>query len=92
MLFSESYLSQPIAEFLLKHHRGRLSPEHNHPNFVGHGGAGRPKQVDFALLPKRGNRIEAVIEAKWVTGTTSRQAIVNDCLGWNAFEIPQVYT
>ncbi len=31
MLLSEGYLCQPIAEFLLRHHKGPLETEYIHP-------------------------------------------------------------
>ena len=63
MLFSESYLSQPIAEFILFHHSGKMTRELNHPAFRMLS-SGRPKQVDFALLTRDANHVECVIEAK----------------------------
>lgn len=79
-VFSESYLRQPVAEFVLANHSGKIKPEKNHPQFVNHL-KGRPKQVDFALITKNSEATEAVIECKWAGhDSLSKQAIVDDLL------------
>jgi len=88
MLFSESYLSQPIAEFISAHHRGKIAPERNHPTFSNLS-AGRPKQVDFALLTPNKGAVECVIEAKWVRDTAyPKQPILDDLLRLECFRDP----
>jgi hypothetical protein len=89
MLFSESYLSQPIAEFVLLRHSGKIVREFNHPAFSKLSLHGRPKQVDFALLTRDTDHVECVIEAKWGRDTQySRQAILNDLLRLECFRKP----
>jgi hypothetical protein len=78
-IFSEAYLSQPIAEFLSEHFRGHIHSEANHPLYKPKNG--RPRQVDFALLRLHKQDFTSVIECKWVTDRdTSKQAIVDDLL------------
>jgi hypothetical protein len=85
MIFSERSLSQPIAEYSLATHKGRIVPEFNHPGFATEG-AGRPKQMGFALLRSRGDNAQAVIETKWIGETSySKQAIVDDILRLECF-------
>jgi hypothetical protein len=85
MMFSESYLSQPIAEFISFRHSGRIVPEFNHPKFATLS-PGRPKQVDFALLTPNTADVECVIEAKWVRSTKyPKQPIVDDLLRLECF-------
>lgn len=79
-VFSESYLTHPVAEFVLANHSGKIKPEHTHPQFVSNS-KGRPKQVDFALLTRNTGSIEVVIECKWAGHQAlSKQAIVDDLL------------
>jgi hypothetical protein len=88
MVFSESYLSQPIAEFLSAHHTGRIAPERNHPIFANLS-SGRPKQVDFALLTRDTGAVECVIEAKWARDTAyPKQPILDDLLRLECFRDP----
>ena len=85
VLLSESYLSQPLAEFLLHHHSGTLATERRHPG-LQRGGRGRPRQVDFVLLSRDAEAAEAVIEAKWVTDRPyPKQAVVDDLLRLECF-------
>jgi hypothetical protein len=85
MMFSEHYLSQPIAEFISFRHTGRIRPEFNHPAFATLL-PGRPKQVDFALLTPNTQDVECVIEAKWVRDTSyPKQAILDDLLRLECF-------
>ncbi len=85
MVFSESYLCQPIAEFISFHHPGKIKPEHNHPQFVTLT-SGRPKQVDFALLSPQTEDVECVIESKWISDVAySKQAILDDLLRLECF-------
>ena len=85
MMFSESYLTQPIAEFVSTHHSGIIVPELNHPQFAK-SVVGRPKQVDFALLTRHSDKIECVIESKWVRDESySKQAILDDLLRLECF-------
>lgn len=85
VIFSESYLSQPIAEFVSVHHSGPIAPERNHPAFA-HLNIGRPKQVDFALLTRDLHHFQVVIEAKWIKSVRySKQAILDDILRLECF-------
>lgn len=85
-LLSESYMAQPIGEFLIGHFGKRLSPEHNHPAYAGR--VGRPRQVDFAIL-SGDRRIQGVIETKWVgSRALSKSEIVEDLLRLEAFRDP----
>jgi hypothetical protein len=85
VMFSESYLVQPIAEFILHHHSGHIEPEYPHPAFKT-GKRGRPKQVDFALLTPHARDVEQVIESKWVRDRDyAKQAIVDDLLRLECF-------
>ena len=88
MVFSESYLCQPIAEFISYRHSGKIHPELNHPAFAGLS-RGRPKQVDFALLTPNTEDVECVIESKWIRDTPySKQAILDDLLRLECFRNP----
>lgn len=88
MVFSESYLCQPIAEFISFHHNGKIKPEHNHPQFITLT-SGRPKQVDFALLTPNTGDVECVIESKWISDTAySKQAILDDILRLECYRDP----
>lgn len=85
VLFSESYLSQPVAEFISHHHSGKIEPEYDHPQFISLT-AGRPKQVDFALTTRHKHSVSHAIEAKWIRGVSySKQAILNDLLRLECF-------
>lgn len=69
-LFSESYLNQPIGEFLLHYRdskKSHLKTEYNHPilNLIDR--KGRPYQVDF--LMKSMTAITVAIEMKWFVHT-----------------------
>lgn len=84
-VFSESYLTQPIAEFVSVHHNGDIQPEFTHPTFVKLG-PGRPKQVDFALLTPNTRDVEAAVESKWISDAPyPKQAILNDLLRLECF-------
>ena len=85
MLLSESYLCQPLAEYLLQHHNGALDTEFGHPQLT-QGGRGRPRQVDFVLLTPEAGDVCAAIESKWVADRPySKQAIVDDLLRLECF-------
>ena len=91
MVFSESYLCQPIAEFISFHHPGKIKPELNHPQFATLT-TGRPKQVDFALLTPNAADVECVIESKWISDSPySKQAILDDLLRLECFRDPNRY-
>lgn len=84
-IFSESYLTQPVSEFLMSQHAGLLVPEYSHPVFQSLRGPGRPKQLDFALLNKN-NKVQTVVEVKWVRDRAyDKQAIVDDLLRLECF-------
>ncbi len=89
-LLSEHYLSQPIGEFLLYHHSGKLLPEFDHPNLNPQGKKGRPRQIDFCLESRDTNRITAAFELKWVSTTPiDKQRIVDDLLRLEALRIKE---
>jgi hypothetical protein len=88
MVFSEAYMTQPVAEFISQHHAGKIQPELNHPLFATRN-IGRPKQVDFALLTPNTEDVECVIESKWIRETPySKQAILDDILRLECFRDP----
>lgn len=80
-LLSEHYLSQPIGEYLLYHHSGKLKSEMDHPNLNQDGTKGRPRQIDFCLSSRNKNRLTAAFELKWVTANQfDKQRVVDDLL------------
>ena len=88
MVFSESYLCQPIAEFISFNHLGKIRPELNHPQFAT-SLSGRPKQVDFALLTPNSADVESIIESKWITDRPyAKQAVLDDLLRLECFRDP----
>ena len=88
MVFSEAYMTQPVAEFISYHHAGKIQPELNHPLFAARN-IGRPKQVDFALLTPTTKDVECVIESKWIRDAPySKQAILDDILRLECFRDP----
>src|ERR1035441_9889802 len=76
-LLSESFLTQPIGEFLMAHHSGYLKPEENHPQ-LKKAKKGRPRQLDYVLLSHDDQLLEFGVECKW-TGSTkpTPQSILN---------------
>jgi len=81
MLLSESYLAQPVGEFLRAHHSGKIVAEWAIPG-LRTGQRGRPKQLDYALLSRDSSRLTTAIEAKWIrtSGQGETQRIVDDLL------------
>ncbi len=79
-LLSESFLTQPIGEFLMAHYSGYLKPEENHPQ-LKKAKRGRPRQLDYVLLSHDHQILEFGVECKW-TGSTkpTRQSIVDDVM------------
>jgi hypothetical protein len=79
-LLSESFLTQPIGEFLMAHYSGYLKPEENHPQ-LKQAKKGRPRQLDYVLLSHDHQALEFGVECKW-TGSTkpTRQSIVDDVM------------
>lgn len=89
-LLSESYLSQPIGEFLLHHHSGSLDSEVMHPSLQKTGGKGRPRQIDFCLHSRDTGRLTTALELKWASSAPGqRQAVVDDILRLEALRIPE---
>jgi hypothetical protein len=79
-LLSESFLTQPIGEFLMAHYSGYLKPEENHPQFKK-ALKGRPKQIDYVLLSHDHKLFDFAVECKWVGNKQpARQAIVDDVM------------
>lgn len=78
-LFSEKYLSVPIAQILSANTSGRVLAEHNHPILVKPGVNGRPIQLDFAV--EENGKITLVIETKWAGKRgVSVASVVWDCV------------
>ena len=89
-LLSESYLNQPIGEFLLHHHSGELESEVTHPNLPQAGRRGRPRQIDFCLKSRDTQRLTAAFELKWVSeGQFDKQRVVDDLLRLEALRITE---
>lgn len=87
-VFSEGYLTHPIAEFVSAHHSGEIKPEYTLAEFKT-GDRGRPKQVDFVLTTRNSGDVQAAIESKWVGDSAfSKQAIVDDLLRLERFRDP----
>jgi hypothetical protein len=83
MLLSESYLAQPIGEYLRTIFSGEIEAEWNYPNIEREGARqGRPRQVDYALFGKNKNNPLTAIEAKWITENSrkEKQRFVDDIL------------
>lgn len=79
-LFSESYLSQPIGEFLMSNYKGKLVPEANHPNLQPNS-RGRPKQLDYTCWSPQSKAMVMAVECKWVAnGAYPKQALMDDIL------------
>lgn len=79
-LLSESFMTQPIGDFLMAHYSGYLKPEDDHPQFK-QAKPGRPKQLDYVLLSREQRLMDFAVECKW-TGSTqpTRQSIVDDVM------------
>lgn len=89
-LLSESYLSQPIGEFLLHHHNGTMESEVAHPNLQNPSGKGRPRQIDFCLFSRDKGRMTTAFELKWVLSKGAQnQAIIDDILRLEALRISE---
>ncbi|MGS0648548.1 hypothetical protein ACU81Q_13070 [Komagataeibacter melomenusus] len=89
ILFSESYISQPVSEFLMYHHTGDLKTEYIHPLFIS-AGPGRPRQVDYALLSPNKNDIMCALEAKWTVGISyDKQRIIDDLIRLQCMRTPK---
>lgn len=74
-IFSEKYLSTPIAQILNTEFGDRVHSEVKHP-ILGEKtpGRGRPPEIDFAILNEEG-KIEVAIETKWVSDTVTKQTV-----------------
>lgn len=79
-LLSESYLSQPVGEFLTFHYSGDFKSEYPHPQLKAPG-RGRPRQIDYALFSRDKDILKYGIEVKWVGNTVpTRQSLTDDIL------------
>lgn len=79
MLFSESFLGLPICEFLDHYQSGKVRPEYSHP-ILNRGRTGRPYQIDYAILDRNNNPLQA-FEAKWLRNyIIEPQDILDDIL------------
>lgn len=63
-LFSESYLTKPLGEYLSANCNMDIIAEHNHPLLID-AGVGRPPQIDFVVKRKNSSKFDAAIELKW---------------------------
>lgn len=89
-LLSEAYLGQPLAEFLIHRHSGEFETEVDHP-ILNSPGAGRPRQIDYALLRPQVGTIEVAIECKWISERPyDKQRIVNDLLRLECVKVPGI--
>ncbi len=78
-LFSERYLSLPIAQILATNTFGRVVAEHKHPVLVDAGAVGRPPQLDFIVQEQ--DQVKLVVESKWAgTSAASVKDVVWDCV------------
>src|SRR5438552_2660537 len=68
-LFSESYLAQPVGEFLKGSQKAQIFPEWTIPD-LRNKAPGRPRQVDYALLRPKTDRLVCAIEAKWINSAS----------------------
>lgn len=79
-LFSESFMAQPVGEFLQAIHSGRVELEWMHPNLNPAGRKGRPRQVDYALFSRDTDRPMCALEAKWAESSPTAQRLLDDVL------------
>lgn len=78
-LFSEKYLSLPIAQILSHHFGGSVEAEHNHPVLTLERRRGRPPQLDFIV--KESNQVSLVVESKWIGATSVKVSdVIWDCV------------
>jgi|GEM_PF-4871498 len=72
-LFCESYLAQPVGEFLITHFpEKQFKPEYQGLPFKERKTRGRPASIDYVMLNRDnkqtvGKRMAIAIEAKWVS-------------------------
>jgi hypothetical protein len=78
-VFSEKYMTRPLAELLAHHFRADVEAEHNHPVLQIPGRRGRPPQIDFVV--RHNNQITVAVESKWL-GKSGLNApeVVWDCV------------
>jgi len=74
-IFSEKYLSVPIAQILNTKFGKNVHAEVRHP-ILGDlsPGRGRPPEIDF-VVKNDNQEITVAIEAKWVSGTVTKQSV-----------------
>lgn len=78
-LFSEKYLTLPIAQILSGNTSGKVLAEHDHPILTRPGVDGRRPQLDFAVEEK--GAITLVAETKWAGDKgVSVASVVWDCV------------
>lgn len=65
-VFSEKYLTKPIADILIGTHGSYVLAELNHD--LLRNAKGRPRQVDFGVLDQGTDRPALAIETKWIWG------------------------
>lgn len=71
-------MSQPIGEFLQSKNLGRLGCEEDHPT-LGSEEAGRPKQVDYAIIAPETKELIHIFEVKYVVRPDTKR-IIHDLL------------
>ena len=87
-LFSEAYLGQPLAEYLIHRHSGKFEAEVDHP-VLNEPKPGRPRQIDYVLRTRDAKVIEVAIECKWISTTPyDKQRIINDILRLECVRVP----
>lgn len=80
-LFSESYLTIPIGQFLISRHGGLVKKEYPHP-FLNDsiGKKGKKASIDYVVV-NNDKSIELAIETKWISGSpTLVKDIVRDLI------------
>jgi len=68
-VFSERYLTKPIADLLIGSYGTYVIAEVNHE--LLRNARGRPRQVDFGVLHEGSDQVRIAIETKWIWGKNS---------------------
>ena len=79
-ILSESYLAQPITEFLTPLFPNRIDAEWTSPQYKLKA-RGRPRQLDYVLLSRDDKHPTTAIEAKWISDSPiGKQHFVDDVM------------
>src|SRR4051794_21458402 len=85
-LFSERYMSVPIAEALGSIYKADIHSEFLHPVLAPHkSGRGRRPEVDFAVV-ETFPKIRAVVESKWV----GRNGVSSEDVLWDLLRLETI--